>query len=331
MKNKRIVLFLMFVVLSCTTLFAAPYTLGNLEAGSLTLVYDGYTIDTYKVYDTNYIVAVDLRQLGCSVSYSSAEQRVTISAPLRYNSVETTTGSLVGQPFTLGTSTIDFDGLHVQGLTSNGTTLIPISTLRQFGDLIIEDNLCTFVPKAAPVVKANADIIVNTSASTATVTLVDIYWNDQELSTTSVYTLEPYESLLREPILHDAENPMYISTIVQIIEGTDINYKNRSYLGQLNTPLLQYYSRLVNRSAVEEYGDLTSMDELMRVENYVNGKGLSSSTEYLIWTHIDSQRTYIFEGSQYNWTLVKCFICSTGRDSTPTPRGTFKLDRKSVV
>ena len=63
-------------------------------------------------------------------------------------------------------------------------------------------------------------------------------------------------------------------------------------------------------------------------EQFVNGRGYSSSTGYLIWVSRQTQKTYIFTGSKGNWKLARNCICATGAASTPTPAGvtytTFK-------
>lgn len=49
-----------------------------------------------------------------------------------------------------------------------------------------------------------------------------------------------------------------------------------------------------------------------QAENYVNSKGYSSKTNYLLWVSIYTQRLYVFKGSQYRWKLVKTSSCATG-------------------
>lgn len=65
-----------------------------------------------------------------------------------------------------------------------------------------------------------------------------------------------------------------------------------------------------------------------QIEAYINQQNLSSRTPYLVWTDIYRQRTYIFKGKKNNWTLIKNFLSSSGKDITPTPRGTFTLGAK---
>ncbi len=58
-------------------------------------------------------------------------------------------------------------------------------------------------------------------------------------------------------------------------------------------------------------------------EIFVNTKGYSSSSQYLIWVNIGTQHTSIFQGSQGNWKLIRSGLVSTGANDA-TPRGVFK-------
>ena len=64
-------------------------------------------------------------------------------------------------------------------------------------------------------------------------------------------------------------------------------------------------------------------------EGYVNYKGYSSRTSYLIWVNTYSQHLYVFKGSQYSWKLQKHFMCSTGRFATPSLLGLGTLYTKA--
>ena len=59
-----------------------------------------------------------------------------------------------------------------------------------------------------------------------------------------------------------------------------------------------------------------------QAEAYVNGKGFSSATDYLIFVSLYKQHVHIFKGSQYHWTQVHCYKCASGRFKTPTTTGT---------
>lgn len=63
---------------------------------------------------------------------------------------------------------------------------------------------------------------------------------------------------------------------------------------------------------------------------YVNQTGYGSSTGYLIWISLYSQRVYVFQGSAGNWTLVQNWQCGSGKAKTPTPTGMNKTLHKKM-
>ncbi len=65
-------------------------------------------------------------------------------------------------------------------------------------------------------------------------------------------------------------------------------------------------------------------DQAMKVA-WVNAKGFSSQTRYLIWVNRTYQRVNIFEGSAGNWTLIHEFLCGTGKPGSPTPVGEYTV------
>lgn len=66
----------------------------------------------------------------------------------------------------------------------------------------------------------------------------------------------------------------------------------------------------------------------IELEDYVNLKKYESDTDYLIWTDVYRQLTYIFKGEKGNWNLVKTMKCSTGKNKSLTPSGEFKIEYK---
>lgn len=330
MKKKRLVILLVLMLLIPKSLLAATnsnYNLGQLENVQLKLVYRDVSINTYKAYGTNYIAVADLRQLGSSVAYLDDLTTLSISAPLKYQTTTSSAISITPGSFTFYNGTVQFGNLQTQCLSSNGRTFIPLATLSQFGTLSITDNICTFIPGSEPPVLATESSLTNLYHAPVEITLLDIYWNSEATILTSTYTLAPNESITRTPQIKD-ENSLHMATLVQHLESEGINYTNNSYLGQLNTPLMQKYSRFEQGVFLDDYGDPIDIESIIWAEDTINSKNLSSPTPYLVWTNISQQRTYIFQGSTNNWTLIKHFICSTGRDRTPTPTGKYALTYK---
>ncbi len=55
----------------------------------------------------------------------------------------------------------------------------------------------------------------------------------------------------------------------------------------------------------------------------VNSKELKSDTEYLIYVELNKFRTNVFKKKGNQWSLVKSYICSIGKSSTPTIKGPY--------
>lgn len=58
-------------------------------------------------------------------------------------------------------------------------------------------------------------------------------------------------------------------------------------------------------------------------ELWVNAKGYSSKTGYLIWVNLTCQRVNVFTGWVGNWKLDRTFLAGTGAPGTDTPIGVF--------
>ena len=63
---------------------------------------------------------------------------------------------------------------------------------------------------------------------------------------------------------------------------------------------------------------------------WVNAKGYSSKTDYLVWVNITHQRVNVFTGSAGDWSLDKSFIVGTGATGHDTPTGVFKVIGRST-
>lgn len=61
---------------------------------------------------------------------------------------------------------------------------------------------------------------------------------------------------------------------------------------------------------------------------FVNYKGYSSKTNYLIWISHYTQQVTIFQGSKGKWKQIRTFTCATGTAQNHSPRGVFKITYK---
>lgn len=58
-------------------------------------------------------------------------------------------------------------------------------------------------------------------------------------------------------------------------------------------------------------------------EAWINAKGYSSKTEYLLWVNLSMQRVNFFKGSQGEWELFRSCIVGSGAPASPTPVGVY--------
>lgn len=63
-------------------------------------------------------------------------------------------------------------------------------------------------------------------------------------------------------------------------------------------------------------------------EKFINGRYSNSPTQYYIWVNTNSTKVYIFERFNGSWKLIKNMLCTVGKPSTPTIKGTFHIGNK---
>lgn len=65
-------------------------------------------------------------------------------------------------------------------------------------------------------------------------------------------------------------------------------------------------------------------------EGYVNFKKFDSTTKYFIWVDISRQTVNVFQGTSEKYKLIKTMSCATGRNASPTTRGTFTIQNRGT-
>lgn len=325
----------LFLIIFCSFFLSMPIKaatlLGQLTPSKVKLVYDGVVLNTYHIHDANYVAVSDLRQFGFQTSYLATKKTVNI-IPTTYHATTSQSLNIKSKDYALYEGTVYLGNMKSQALICGNSTLIPIAALRQLGTLNISDDIAYFTPTGEPPIKVTEKEIINLSDVSLNVSVLDLYWDHKEVTQNASYMLSPGETLERFPLKKN-KDCIYITSLVRSVQGDGIDYTNNSYNGQLNIPLMKQYTaakeaKIAEAKMVNIYGDPITMAQVTQAENLVNSKGLSSPTSYLVWTNIGQQKTYIFTGSKGKWQLTKCFICSTGRDRTPTPKGTFALTQK---
>lgn len=322
-------------VLICCLFFALPLfisqptyaaVIGTLESSNVILDFDGYKIETYKVLDTTYVPVFRLKEMGCNVAFDATTGDVNLSLSATNSSPsDAASASLVGKQYELYEKNIWIDGFKTHGITTEGRVLIPIGALRQLYQININGTQYQMTVKEPLGIAASSSQITNQLNEKATVNVTDLYWDNGWVKEVSTYALAPLEvrsRTLTKPDLY------YVSTLITKVQTPSFTLINENMFGQQNDKLFSRHFRLQNATPVTDLGDPLDISTLIWAEDTVNSKNLPSSTPYLVWTNIDTQKTFIFEGSNHNWKLIKHFISSTGKDRTPTPKGEFKLTAK---
>lgn len=87
-----------------------------------------------------------------------------------------------------------------------------------------------------------------------------------------------------------------------------------------------YYNALGTVQTVDSWYNYQRQEpySTATMEGFVNLKGYSSDTEYLIWVSTTTTTVNIFQGSKGAWKLVRSAACALGAPYSPTVKGTFK-------
>lgn len=112
-----------------------------------------------------------------------------------------------------------------------------------------------------------------------------------------------------------------IETVSTQADVTIVNYPASHYLPDASEVLAKVHPYYYSGNTDYTQGEKTV---------FVNAKGYSSKTQYLIWVSRSAQMVNVFEGSQWNWKLIHEFQCATGKSSSPTPIGVTEVTYKQT-
>ena len=212
------------------------------------------------------------------------------------------------------------------------------------------------------------DKYIDTSDSTTTSTSTDNainsddnfnYNEDSYLNLgIAAFNEKDYETAMKYFNLIDKSSPKDYEIAKGYIKDFKSNYK--IYLMESVDELVanKYYTKALNiLSNYDE--DLLTKDEIIEVENKINSIKLfreeyqeddseytsnailqeitpsnindfsiSSKTSYLVYLNLAKQITYVYEGSNNNWELIKEFNSSTGIEGKETPKGIFSVTNR---
>lgn len=110
------------------------------------------------------------------------------------------------------------------------------------------------------------------------------------------------------------------------------NYSSSHYNQQDNQALYRKALATVTTTYKGNYTSSYNIDYSKDIKQaFVNAKGYSSRTKYLVWVNLATQKVNVFTGSQGSWQLKKTFRCASGAKSTPTPVGVTYVTYKQAA
>ena len=158
-----------------------------------------------------------------------------------------------------------------------------------------------------------------------TVTLSQTVDKHIEKMSTPVRTMEIEATLRRTTTLYSSYR--LTGAIRTVSAGTKVTYltyatdqARQIRLSNGQTGWVGWNDLNISTKNYTRYTDYTQSEK----ENYVNIKGYSSTSKYLVWVSRLTQKVNIFEGSQRQWKLIHAFTCATGANTTPTVPGVFR-------
>lgn len=330
MKHFLPILFIWFLITFQS--FAQSPPIGKLSLSDKSLTLANTKLPLYNVFNQDYIPLFILQDFGYQVGFNVHSNTIVTYKPtssLLNKKIESdsywSSNSLTDAPYHLFEGIIYIQNFNTHGIIANGRALVPIEALSSLGTLHTTDSGYSLTHADPLPFTATNLTIQNWTNLDTTLLVMDIYWNGKWVTKSTSYHLTPYGNISRPPL---DDSMLYVSSIITSVINEKVTFHTSHLLGQLNTSLFALHDRVINLQDLSTFGDPLSVAEIFLAEDTIRNMNLSSDTPYLIWTDLQSQKTYIFENKNNQWHLLKHFICSTGKSSSPTPSGTYKLTKK---
>lgn len=185
---------------------------------------------------------------------------------------------------------------------------------------VTEPKICSaqWYKNGKPMENYRNDSFELTADAVSRITTYFTFTKDMDTSVTMGFKLT-YEN----PSTGEIEE-RYVEKTVPIENYSDEWYYQRDVNRVLNLVSSTYRGNYTTSYAVNN--DYKPYEK----EVWVNAKGYSSKTQYLVWINRAYQHVNVFQGSKGNWKLIKSFLVGTGAASTPTPTGLTTVSYKSA-
>lgn len=237
---------------------------------------------------------VDIRAINCEVSIDSNSTTENIDKGLDGVSIQ------IGVP---------------EKVLPGGSLLTQVSFTG-----VTEDKICSaqWYQDGEPIANYGNDHFELTAGKVSNHTTYFTFTKDMKTSVTMGFKLT-YDN----PSTGETEE-VYAEKTVPIENYSDEWYYERDVNRVLNLVSSVYAGNYTTAYAVN--GDYSQTEK----EIWINAKGYSSNTQYLLWINRAYQHVNVFQGSKGNWKMIKSFLVGTGAAGTPTPTGLTTVSYKSA-
>ena len=153
------------------------------------------------------------------------------------------------------------------------------------------------------------------------------YSYDYDNALNTVESVEVWDTVIQDTYLY-ANSGLY-GTIRFLPKGTKLLHyyvQDGAYAASVHTTDGVFGYVPLSCIQIPKELDLLQTDySEATMEGFVDKKGYSSSTGYLIWVSLKTQTVNVFSGSKGDWELVKSMPRASGKPATPTIKGTFRV------
>ncbi len=272
------------------------------------------------------------------------------SASLRWNPVDGAVSYRVyakkpGGKYHLKGDQVKATSYKVTGLKANAKYIFCVRAVMGFGSdlklgaMSLEDSVK--IPNAAPDIRRIVPTLNKNnelSIKWKEVTNARAYWVYARKTGTENYTLlgKTKDTIFSLKDLNRQTSYDIVAYAVSKVDGKKYKSPNGSNVITLTpaeyvkTHRQQLLASTVRTIKYHHYScEYTSKRYSREVkEAYVNYKGFESKTRYLIWVSRYTQQTTIYKGSKGKWKQIRTFVVGTGKATSTTPKGVFKIFRK---
>lgn len=143
---------------------------------------------------------------------------------------------------------------------------------------------------------------------------------------------------IRKPILETVDEYIsnekyskgidYLDSQLETLPEDSTLQAKKDELEKLRLEHLENYSQENIDKATERTAPVMEYYKKLNSDT-INQFDISSKTDYLVFVNIAEQKTYVYKGSENNWSLEKSFLCSTGIEGKETPVGVFTVQTRA--